>query len=286
YAVPSWGPNFQESLYSLFNLAIRIIALDTFKQALTASAYSFLGTTGTHANNMDVLLKIYDHIVHYCFCLLYMKDGHNPGSVEAAGKANPQYQASGRLTKDRIKFLKHNAYPQQYQDLIDSKATSDDELDPKGSRVNGRAVCFIAKQPERSAKAEAFICKLDKLCELAAQLQSQQHTDLCVVPPANEQNISHYLAIPFGMPLDYFDPQFYNTIPHHMHAWAAVRSVTILPDPALSFTDHPDERLSDSAFNKKYLPGVLDSGYWFIDLDELDAAITAQDEDDTEENTE
>ncbi|EJD50199.1 hypothetical protein AURDEDRAFT_160736 [Auricularia subglabra TFB-10046 SS5] len=42
YGISAWCPNYEESPYSVYNSAMRAIALDTFKQAVAAHAYMFL----------------------------------------------------------------------------------------------------------------------------------------------------------------------------------------------------------------------------------------------------
>ncbi|KAF6760965.1 hypothetical protein DFP72DRAFT_1092464, partial [Ephemerocybe angulata] len=69
FGLPIWGPNFLESPYSLYNSACRIVALDTFKQALKTGAYDFLDlkrkiNLRKYATRLDLLIKIYDHIIH------------------------------------------------------------------------------------------------------------------------------------------------------------------------------------------------------------------------------
>ena len=67
-----------------------------------------------------------------------------------------------KLTEACLKFLVENNYPQCYRDLINSKATSDDEVDPSGQIVRGQKVHLIKKWPERSVKFERWIRILDQ----------------------------------------------------------------------------------------------------------------------------
>jgi hypothetical protein len=67
-----------------------------------------------------------------------------------------------QLAHARHQFLVENNYPKRYRDLIDSKATSDDEVDPSGCTFKGQRVHLIKKRPECSAEFEGWIRILDQ----------------------------------------------------------------------------------------------------------------------------
>ena len=93
----AWCPDLQLTPYSLYNAACRVIALDTFKQALVSHTYAHLKPNTTYAKNMPFLIRLYDHIVHHYLYLRYKKDSRNPGSVRAADEAGPQYRGRVRV---------------------------------------------------------------------------------------------------------------------------------------------------------------------------------------------
>ena len=72
-------------------------------------------------------------------------------------------------------FLKENKYPNHYQKLIDPKATSDDEVNPAGSVIDGKPVYFNNQQPECSASVEKFIQVLGKEHEASTMQDSTKH---------------------------------------------------------------------------------------------------------------
>jgi len=93
FGMTSWGPDLRQTAYSLYNSACRIIALDTFKQALISHAYASVRPNLQYANDMQLLIKIYDHIVHDYFYSCWRQDIQRPGSVAAGDETNPAYRA-------------------------------------------------------------------------------------------------------------------------------------------------------------------------------------------------
>jgi len=98
FGLQRWCPDFRQSAYSLYNAACRIIALDTFKQALISHAYLHLTPNTIYASNMDILIRLYDHFVFHYMLLRYRREGCKPGSVMQELQANPQYQARIRVS--------------------------------------------------------------------------------------------------------------------------------------------------------------------------------------------
>jgi hypothetical protein len=97
FGLTCWCPDLRQTPYALYNAACRIIALDTFKQALVSHTYAHLKPNTTYAKDMGLLICLYDHVVHHYMYLRYKQDSRNPGSVEAADKASPQYRGRARV---------------------------------------------------------------------------------------------------------------------------------------------------------------------------------------------
>ena len=68
---------------------------------------------------------------------------------------------------------------------------------------------------------------------------------------------TQFLVIPFGVLVDYFDPTFFNAWGPALKKKMAIPIVALLPNIKESFSSHPDECLSDSAFNQKYGNDIL-----------------------------
>ena len=93
FGLSRWSPDLRQSPYSLYNAACRIVALDTFKQTLVAQTYAHLKPNIKYVNDMDLLKKLYDHIVHFYHDARYRKNARKPGSVTASDEASPLYNA-------------------------------------------------------------------------------------------------------------------------------------------------------------------------------------------------
>lgn len=131
-------------------------------------------------------------------------------------------------------------------------------MDPNGSVINRRRVRWIKRRPERSEAAEDFIRLLDRAREQQARVEGRNLTRLhyrCV--PPDSQKVSDFQALPTGLPIDYYDPNFFNLQQPRTRKRIAIRQVALLPDVKSSFQNHPDERLSDEAFMAKYGQVVL-----------------------------
>lgn len=114
--------------------------------------------------------------------------------------------------KQRLEFLKGNGYPQRYQDLIQVKATSDDEVDPTGLKINRHQVYWIKKRPERSAEAEIFLRLLDEAQEGQAIVDGKRLGQECLRMVSEEnKKVTEFPAVATGMPIDYFSPTFFNS---------------------------------------------------------------------------
>lgn len=98
FGLYAWGPDLRLTPYALYNAACRIIALDTFKQALVSHAYAHLAPNLSYAKDMVLLVKLYDHFVHHYLQQRYQKECRVPGSVRAADEVSPQYRNRQRVS--------------------------------------------------------------------------------------------------------------------------------------------------------------------------------------------
>lgn len=159
-------------------------------------------------------------------------------------------------------------------------------MDPNGSIINRRRVRWIKRRPERSEAAEAFIRLLDSAREQQARVEGRNLTRLhyrCV--PMDSQKVSEFQALPTGLPIDYYDSDFFNQQQPRTCRHIAICQIAFLPDVQFSFQNHPDERLSDNAFMTKYgevalvrymLPEEEDEGVeWLEDDEEIEEEFSS-----------
>ncbi|KAH6895061.1 hypothetical protein BKA70DRAFT_1028442, partial [Coprinopsis sp. MPI-PUGE-AT-0042] len=225
FGLPSWAPNYAEIPYSLYNTAVHLIAVETFKQVLVLQAYDFLRANPKFAKNMELLFKIYDYIVHSHFHQIYLKEKREPGSVLEAARLNPIYIGRQQLYRARLQYAKDHWLPRCYQRYITLRATCDDEADPEGSKINGRPVFHIHHRPECSEKANILFRRLNEVMEKTKEVSSHRRRKdkLCVVPATSQPTL--FPAIPTDMPIDYFDPTYFNALPPRLRLQVARKMI-------------------------------------------------------------
>ncbi|KAJ3569004.1 hypothetical protein NP233_g5339 [Leucocoprinus birnbaumii] len=177
-----WCPDFDQSPYSLYNSACRLIALNTFNQAVVSHAYDSLRPNTKYLTNTDMLIKLYDHFVHHRMYEVFKRELRVPGSAQALSDANPQHQSRLRLANARRAFLKQNKYPKRYLSLITPKATSDDERDPDGKFEDKRPVFLVKQRPERSEAMNRFIRLLEEKRDEGFRFGGQRRERIRKVP--------------------------------------------------------------------------------------------------------
>jgi hypothetical protein len=142
---------------------------------------------------------------------------------------------------------------------------------------------------------ENFVHRLEHERKLeATQDPSRRWRERLRLVPESDQKDTAFPALPFNMPVDYFQPSVFNNLQPHLRHRTAVPQIALLPDTNFSFTQHPDELLADDDFNDKYGSEVLKSyklddlsffgdedeedGDWEDDDLELDTEMNASDD--------
>ncbi|KAI9615694.1 hypothetical protein H4Q26_011330 [Puccinia striiformis f. sp. tritici PST-130] len=247
-----WGPNLDEGPESLFNAACRIAALTIFQQIAVAGGYNFLNFNHNYKDDMLTFIRTYNHYVHHVLAKKYRAECKKVGSNEATIEKNNATRNCIRLRKARVKFGNRNEFPERYMRVLrETAAHSDDELD--------------------------------------------DDTNSFVIQTLGYRSNA---AMPESLPLDFYGRKWLSEIPEgQQRTIPDLTSVAFLPDPSKSLfpSNNPNfdplEKLSDAAFNRKFLNGVLKK-YRMKEIIEDDAIITddsgagSEDEDDDNENLE
>lgn len=97
FGLSAWCPNYAESPYSLYNQAIRFIAIDTFKHAATAGAYVSMKPNLSYIHNIETTVEIFDNCVFEHHLTRFEKERSNPGSVAAAIDMTNMYKRRARV---------------------------------------------------------------------------------------------------------------------------------------------------------------------------------------------
>lgn len=97
FGITRWCPDFDQTPYSMYNSACRIIALQTFTQAVIGRGYDFIIFNKKYLDDQALLMRLYNHFVHYRMYDAFKKELRNPGSIQAISESNPQYQSRSRV---------------------------------------------------------------------------------------------------------------------------------------------------------------------------------------------
>lgn len=100
----SWAPDFTQSPYSLYNMAMRMCAIDTFRFLVGATHYDFLQPDTRLVMDVALLTRLYDHYVHHYQFELWKAEIRTPGGTLTASERNKVTQARRRV---RFPFMCH-----------------------------------------------------------------------------------------------------------------------------------------------------------------------------------
>ncbi|MBW0590134.1 hypothetical protein O181_129849, partial [Austropuccinia psidii MF-1] len=78
--IRNWLPNLYEQPDSLYNEACQISALRTFFQLAIGGAFQFMSINMTYLDDLELLIQMYDHYVHYYWYGIFHKEQKDPGS--------------------------------------------------------------------------------------------------------------------------------------------------------------------------------------------------------------
>ncbi|KAJ6609651.1 hypothetical protein B0H10DRAFT_2225781 [Mycena sp. CBHHK59/15] len=153
-----------------------------------------------------------------------------------------------------MEYLKSAAAPKGVRLMFVVKATSDDESTTSGPRVLARE--------ERSADADRIIRTVDKFIVEDLLEEGKKHLAKNrlrrVAPAVNERNPSLFPEILKGMPIQYYDADWFNNHPPHARAkLAAQRIVAFVPNSPGFLSGRADDGLTIKALTDKYGPEVL-----------------------------
>ncbi|KAL0059323.1 hypothetical protein AAF712_013929 [Marasmius tenuissimus] len=251
YGMVRWCPDLRFPHDCLYNKACQYIAIDTFQSGLVQGAFNFLGCTLRSVEDIGLLTQIYHHIVFHYFYEVWVTDGRKEGQYAKAAVNNAIYRDRARRSENRLKFMVENRYPPRYQVMCDTKATSEDEMDPLTKQR------WRKRKPERSEAAEIFIRLLEAVMKRQAQADGKPWVDR---EPHPLQAETSFITLPMGMPLDYYSPETWKTLTPAQRYKALLGcdgkgrpKIAFLPEPTHSFgqgdeTSATLEKLSDDEF--------------------------------------
>ncbi|KAJ7193209.1 hypothetical protein GGX14DRAFT_577388 [Mycena pura] len=75
-----WAPDYEQSPYSQYNVAMRICAIDLFRYLTSSTFYDFLRIDSRYLNDVAFITRLYDHFVHHYMYQKWEQEVRSPGA--------------------------------------------------------------------------------------------------------------------------------------------------------------------------------------------------------------
>uniref|UniRef100_A0A0W0G6D2 Uncharacterized protein n=1 Tax=Moniliophthora roreri TaxID=221103 RepID=A0A0W0G6D2_MONRR len=220
FGLSQWWPDYTGNFNMPYNNAHCSIALSTFQDAVVHHAYNHLQPIQSQVANIDLLIQMYDHYVHFYLKKQVILELRKPGELK-------KRLDMMNLQEDRFAYLKNQGFPEPVCNLFcHPQSTSEDEWNPE------KQCYWIKSKPGCAEKVTAFAREIDKhnlqnkWLRWAGTTKPHDHTVLDTpIEPAIP-------SIPSSQtPIDYFDPTWFNERDAKIHKEYLGRVPTVtLPD--------------------------------------------------------
>lgn len=231
YGLERWRPHLGEPAESRYNLAMRSICLETFKNAVGLCAYEAIGNV--ILPNDLVLTRVYNHLLHCREGEKWRKSLTNPNASleEAENAAQRQRRVRVRLPircfsailtsaqrlKQRNEITESSLYQCVFAPLEygDGGLASDDE-DTATPLLHGPPIktVRVCATPWRSACEEALVQGVERALIVEAQMhlvRGPKATPRVRLSPP-QRPPSRFPRVPRGLHIDRYAPQWYNAL--------------------------------------------------------------------------
>ncbi|KAJ7700792.1 hypothetical protein B0H17DRAFT_925288, partial [Mycena rosella] len=95
--IVKWAVDFAQSPYSMYNSAMRMAAINTFRFCVAGTYYDFLRPDTRYIKDSGLLLRLYDHFIHRYMFDKWQKEIRTPGGNETTAERNKVSQARIRV---------------------------------------------------------------------------------------------------------------------------------------------------------------------------------------------
>jgi len=93
-----WAVDFRQSPWSMYNTAMRMCAIDTFRYLLTGTYYDFLHPDTRYIKDSGLMVRLYDHFVHRYLYDKWKLEIQAEGSNRLNAERNKASQARSRVS--------------------------------------------------------------------------------------------------------------------------------------------------------------------------------------------
>ncbi|KAG6834155.1 hypothetical protein H0H93_011515 [Arthromyces matolae] len=215
FGLAAWRPDIVcGSVTSIYNEAHEAIAIWTFEKAAALFAYTHFQPNLTYLQDAALMQRLYRNFVWSYIKGIVDKEAKEPGSHKRAVQENRAYKNRQELAFRRLAFLKREGFNARILSLVESpECVSDSEDNPAGG-------FWIMRKKARNPTITHFFRQLDQERKKVPlfRKQRQHYSEASREPhPENlESRISE--RIPSDCPLDWFDPNYFNSLPLQIRA--------------------------------------------------------------------
>ncbi|KAF5349446.1 hypothetical protein D9758_014615 [Tetrapyrgos nigripes] len=235
YGFEQWCPDWSEPCTSFYNNCHQTFAIDSFQQACMVGGYNRFGVDSKLYTNQVFLIKTYDNYVFGTLRDKARKEARDPGALERRVETNGIGKRRRAKAKEREIYLLAHRYSERVIKAVRGTycASKDegpiiDEVTGKRKLINNHPYYIVKDVLGHHPLLTAFVRKVDE--DIARQGTAgsmveptpgarRKGSRIVGTPESRRQRIvpenplpphSHFL--PADVPLDFFNPDFFNNL--------------------------------------------------------------------------
>ncbi|KAJ7608163.1 hypothetical protein FB45DRAFT_1129986 [Roridomyces roridus] len=255
----TFHPDVFGPLQSTYNVLHRHIAVSTFSNIAQWHGFSALEVSVNVATDYHLLSEMYDNFVYGTIKGNSHKEFNTPGSLALAHQRQNAVKRRARRSDARYQKVKQLGYRKPILRMANEEAThSDDERVPGGDSRKKRGLLKFPKSG-RNVILGAFYDTIDaKIKEPLGRTPGARHPEDRKLHPDTSKTSRLSRILPEGIPIDYFDPEFFNKLDPRERAKYAKTGVAF-PLPQYCTNEHHSDwaKMGKKDFMVKYGNDVL-----------------------------
>ncbi|KAJ7498434.1 hypothetical protein B0H11DRAFT_1800815 [Mycena galericulata] len=277
---------------STYNQLHRQLAVSTFQAVAAWYGYTAHNVSLAVTQHYHLLGEMYDNFMFGTVKTNSRKENNSPGSLSKAIDQASADKRRARLRDRRYQEAKMKGCRKPILRLLKVKAAHSDDERPEGGDPKKNKGLHICTKEGRNPIVTAFARELD--ANIMKRLQRNPNRNkkvpesrIVTVPPTEASPMSRIL--PVGVPIDFWDPRFYNEELDIQEKAMYIRTGVAFPLPQFCNNDNVADwiKMPAKEFMRKYGNDVL-AQYNIPTAEQLaamgmdDAAEGAEDADDEE----
>ncbi|KAJ6603773.1 hypothetical protein B0H10DRAFT_2229729 [Mycena sp. CBHHK59/15] len=254
----TWAPDVLGNTDSLYNRAHELIAIGTFQTVAVGHGYACLSPNLTNLTDIPLLRKIYRNFAFSYQHKNVKAELKEAGSVEMNKLKKGIYSRCTRLCDNRSDFILSNGYSRRaYHLSMEPECHSDDEVAVPPAPPGHLRKKKIARNPNVTTFFRKLVdeprFKVAAATGKAAQCKEER---LRRDDPNDVEGSDISVRIPDDVPVDWFDPAYFNALPASFRVNYCGNGVAL---PLAMHLDKTDwKTMPRREFMNKYGNDVLD----------------------------